>query len=97
MIREPVIYQLGHKFQVVTDIRMADVDEGIGWVVLELDGEPEEIERSLVWARELGVRIDSTLGDVRAAADDLLRAGAVHVAAVSPHGTFRVFVAGTPA
>lgn len=40
---------------------------------------------------------DSTLGDVRAAADDLLRAGAVHVAAVSPRGTFRVFVAGSPA
>jgi hypothetical protein len=39
---------------------------------------------------------DSTLGDVRAAADDLLRAGAVHVAAVSPHGSFRVFIAGTP-
>lgn len=40
---------------------------------------------------------DSSLGDVRAAADELLRAGAVHVAAVSPRGTFRVFVAGTPA
>lgn len=64
MIRQPVIYQLGHKFQVVTDIRMADVDAGIGWVVLELEGEPEEIERSIKWAEELGVRVDSILGDV---------------------------------
>ena len=64
LIREPVIYQLGHKFQVVTNIRMADVDEGVGWVVLELDGEADEIERSIRWAQEMGVRVDSTLGDV---------------------------------
>jgi hypothetical protein len=64
LIKEPVIYQLGHKFQVVTNIRMADVDERIGWVVLELDGEPDEIERSIRWAQEQGVRVDSALGDV---------------------------------
>ena len=40
---------------------------------------------------------DATLGEVRAAADDLLRAGAIHVAAVSPRGMFRVFIGGTPA
>ena len=64
LIRQPVIYQLGHTFQVVTDIRMADVDEGVGWVVLELEGEPDEIERSIKWAEGLGVRVDSILGDV---------------------------------
>ena len=58
LIKEPVIYQLGHKFQVVTNIRMADVDERIGWVVLELEGEPDEIERSIRWAQEQGVRVD---------------------------------------
>ncbi|MSQ41705.1 MAG: FeS-binding protein [Dehalococcoidia bacterium] len=65
LILEPVIYQLGHKFQIVTNIRMADVDEHVGWVVLELEGERDEIERALAWARELGVRVDDpTLGDI---------------------------------
>lgn len=65
LIRQPVIYELGKKFQVVTNIRMADVDEQVGWVVLELEGEPEEIARGLQWARDLGVRVDdATLGDV---------------------------------
>ena len=64
-IKDPVIYRLGHEFEVVTNIRMADVDEQVGWVVLELEGESDEIERSLEWARELGVRVDDpTLGDV---------------------------------
>lgn len=64
LIREPVIYRLGREFEVVTNIRMADVDESVGWVILELDGEPEEIERSLRWAEGLGVRVDSIPGDV---------------------------------
>jgi ABC-type methionine transport system ATPase subunit len=64
LIREPVIYRLGREFEVVTNIRMADVDESVGWVILELDGEPEEIERSLHWAEGIGVRVDSIPGDV---------------------------------
>ena len=44
---------------------MADVDRDVGWVVLEIEGDDDEIERSLDWARGLGVRVDdATLGDV---------------------------------
>lgn len=65
LVKQPVIYQLGHKFQVVTSVRMADVDNSVGWVVLELEGEADEIERSIAWAEEQGVRVDDpTLGDV---------------------------------
>jgi len=65
LIQEPLIYNMGHQFQVVTSIRMADVDASVGWVVLELEGEPDEIERALEWARAKGVRVDDpTLGDV---------------------------------
>ncbi len=64
LIREPLIYQMGREFKVVTNIRMADVDEQVGWVVLELDGELEEIERSIRWAEEQGVRVDPITGDV---------------------------------
>lgn len=65
LIKSPLIYDLGHKFEVVTNIRMADVEQSVGWVVLELTGDADEIERSLAWAREQGVRVDdATLGDV---------------------------------
>lgn len=65
LIKEPLIYQLGQEFKVVTNIRMADVTNQVGWVVLELEGEADEIDRSLEWARAKGVRVDeATLGDV---------------------------------
>ncbi len=63
-VRQPVIYLMGHKFNVVTDIRMADVEEDFGWVILEIDGEDDEIERALVWVRDQGVRVDPITGDV---------------------------------
>ncbi len=64
LVSEPIIYQLGHEFRVVTNIRMADVEESFGWVILELEGEPDEIERGLAWARAKGVRVDPVTGDI---------------------------------
>ena len=64
LIKEPIIYQLGTKFNVVTNIRRADVREDMGWVVLELDGEEEEIDRGIEWVTSVGVRVDPVSGDV---------------------------------
>ena len=64
MIKEPVIYRMGRNFDVATDIRRDDVQEGAGWVILEVEGEPDEIERGLEWVRSLGVRVDPALGDL---------------------------------
>ncbi len=64
LIKEPVIYLLGKDYQVITNVRMADVDEHTGWVVLELEGDAAEIERALAWAQSRGVRVDPVTGDV---------------------------------
>ena len=64
LVREPVIYNLGHQFKVVTSIRRADVSENKGWLVLELEGEEEEIERGIAWVTSKGVRVDPVIGDV---------------------------------
>ena len=64
LITEPVIYQLGQKFRIVTNIRRADVREDMGWVVLELEGAEEEIDRGIEWVSAAGVRVDPVGGDV---------------------------------
>ena len=63
-IPRPLIYELGHKFQVITNIRRAHVEEEVGWVILELDGQQAEIDGALEWARSQGVRVDPVTGDV---------------------------------
>ena len=63
-VKEPVIYKMGHEFRVVTNIRMADVEHGFGWVILEVEGEADETQRCLDWVASLGVRIDPLAGDI---------------------------------
>ena len=64
LVKQPVIYELGRKFKLVTNIRRADVGEDVGWVVLELDGDEEEIKSGLEWVSSTGVRVDPLSGDV---------------------------------
>ena len=64
LIKEPIIYTLGQQFNVVTNIRRADVSENRGWVVLEMEGEEAEIERAITWVTKKGVRIDPVVGDI---------------------------------
>ncbi len=64
LIKEPLIYNLGHQFRVITNVRMADVEERTGWVLLELEGDPDEITRSIEWAQAKGVRVDPVTGDI---------------------------------
>jgi len=64
LIKEPIIYNLSHKFEVVTNIRRADVSEDRGWVVLELEGEDKEIEAGIAWVKKKGVRVDPIVGDI---------------------------------
>ena len=64
LITLPVIYELGKQFNIVTNIRRADVTEDRGWVVLELEGDLEEIEQGLDWVAAKGVRVDPVQGDI---------------------------------
>ena len=53
----PVIYELGKEFQVVTNIRRADVGDETGWAELDLDGEQAEIDRALDYCRRREVEV----------------------------------------
>ncbi|MBI2166528.1 MAG: NIL domain-containing protein [Chloroflexi bacterium] len=64
LIKEPVIWQLGHQFKLVTNIRRAEVRENVGWVILELEGQEDEIDRGIEWVLSKGVRVDPVSGDV---------------------------------
>ena len=58
LIKEPIIYNLGQQFKVVTNIRRADLTSDKGWMVLELEGEEKGIEEGITWVTSKGVRVD---------------------------------------
>ena len=63
LVGRPVIYEAANRFGVVPNIRRANVEEHVGWMVCELGGENKAVERSVEWLRDLGVQVDR-LGDV---------------------------------
>jgi len=57
-IQRPAIYELGHKFEVVTNIRQASVTEEVGIVSLELEGDRAEIKKAIKWLEGLGIKVE---------------------------------------
>jgi ABC-type methionine transport system ATPase subunit len=60
LIREPVIYSLGKRFGLVTNIRRANVDpeEGQGWVILEMEGAADALTEAAAWLIDRGVHVE---------------------------------------
>ena len=58
LIKEPLIWKLSKKFDVVTNIREASVTQEIGIVSLELDGKRAEIQAAVKWLEKLGVSVE---------------------------------------
>ncbi|HOC31579.1 MAG: FeS-binding protein [Armatimonadetes bacterium] len=57
-VRQPIIWQVGQEFEVVMNIRRADVQHDMGWVELEMEGDEESIAKAMKAFQQRGVRID---------------------------------------
>lgn len=58
LITRPVIYELGRKFDLVTNVRQASVTPEVGVVSIEIEGERAEIKKSVAWLEELGIKVE---------------------------------------
>lgn len=58
LIQRPVIWELGQKFKVVTNIRQVSVTDEIGITCLEMDGERGEIKKAVKWLEKLGISVE---------------------------------------
>jgi len=58
LIKKPFIWEVGHKFKVITNIRQATVTDEIGIVCLELDGKHNEVQAAIKWLEKQGVNVE---------------------------------------
>jgi ABC-type methionine transport system ATPase subunit len=58
LISEPVIHRVGSDFDVVTNIRRANIEERQGWVILEMEGPDDAISAAAAWLVEQGLHVD---------------------------------------
>jgi L-aspartate semialdehyde sulfurtransferase ferredoxin len=58
LITNPVVWQLGHKFPVVTNVRQASVTDEIGIVCLEISGPPNSVKSAIQWLEKIGIKVE---------------------------------------
>ena len=57
-IKEPVLYNLGKQFRLKTNILEADIRGDTGWLLIEVEGLPKQVEKGLAWAAEIGIGVE---------------------------------------
>jgi L-aspartate semialdehyde sulfurtransferase ferredoxin len=62
LINEPVIHRVGRDFDLVTNIRRANIEDHQAWVILEMDGSDQAIAEAVRWLAEQGVQVDRIEG-----------------------------------
>lgn len=63
LIKEPIIFTMAKKFDVMPNIRRAKVTENIGEVVLELEGSEKKLDEGIAYLKERGVNVESVESD----------------------------------
>jgi L-aspartate semialdehyde sulfurtransferase ferredoxin len=64
LVDRPMIYEIIKKFDVVPSIRRANVEEHSGWVILEVNGEQEQLDGAIAYFEGLGCTVNRMEGDV---------------------------------
>jgi hypothetical protein len=64
LVDRPMIYEVVKRFDVVPNIRRANVEQHSGWVILELNGEPGHLEGAIGYLEEVGCTVNTMEGDV---------------------------------
>lgn len=58
LIQTPLIWELGNKFDLVTNVRQASVNDELGIVCLELSGKRASVKKAIAWLEKKDITVD---------------------------------------
>jgi len=58
LIDEPVIHELGRRFDVVPNIRAANIDGQVAWAIVELGGDQPTVTDAVAWLIDRGITVE---------------------------------------
>jgi ABC-type methionine transport system ATPase subunit len=58
-VGEAWVWRLAREFNVKVNITKANVDTDFGWMLLELEGPVEEIQRATAWLMTTGMHVEA--------------------------------------
>ena len=63
LIREPVVFTMAKKFDVMPNIRKARVTETVGEMMLELEGDEKNLEKGIKYMESRGIKVEPVSGE----------------------------------
>ncbi len=64
LVKEPLIFRMAKEYDLMPNIRRAQVSETAGEVVLEIEGTKNNIEKGLKYISDIGVIVENIPGDI---------------------------------
>ncbi len=64
LIKEPVIFTMAKKYDIIPNIRRARITETVGEMIMELEGEEENIQLGIESIKQQGVDVELVEGDI---------------------------------
>jgi hypothetical protein len=64
LVEKPMIYELVKRFDVIPNLRRANVEAHSGWMILELSGAPSSRDSAIAYLEGLGCAVNRMEGDV---------------------------------
>jgi len=58
LITSPIVWELSTKFNLITNIRQAEVRDEIGIICLELEGGRDDLKKATTWLERRGVKVE---------------------------------------
>lgn len=58
LIKEPVIYTVAREYNLVPNIRKARITDTTGEVIVDLQGQEEDLDKSVAYLTRLGITVE---------------------------------------
>jgi len=64
LVDRPLVYELVKRFDVVPNIRRANVEQHSGWLIVELDGTEAQRAEAVAFLEGVGCTVNTMEGDI---------------------------------
>ncbi len=64
LVKEPILFSMAKRYDVIPNIRRARVTDEIGEMILELDGDEANLEQGIAALRAQGIEVEYIEGEI---------------------------------
>lgn len=64
LVERPIVYEIVKRYDVIPNIRRANVEANTGWIILELSGPHDRCDEAIAYLEDLGCTVNRMEGDV---------------------------------